>query len=89
MLDIMSWVKLNGLHWCTQSITLSLPRFTWLVAEGPYRATSIYTVLDVSDIVQYAGERGIAFMLEIDIPDHTSFIGSAHPGFIACFDASS
>ncbi|PIL35144.1 hypothetical protein GSI_02933 [Ganoderma sinense ZZ0214-1] len=86
-LDAMSWVKLNQFHWHivdSQSFPLQIPGFTDLAAKGAYSAYQQYSPKDVSDIVAYAGARGIDVMVEIDTPGHTSAIASSHPEYIAC-----
>ena len=71
------YLVLDGSQWDTQSIPLSLPRFTELVVEGAYNPASIYT--DISDIIPYAVKQDVAFMFQIDTPSLTSSIGYAHP----------
>ncbi|CAK5284459.1 unnamed protein product [Mycena citricolor] len=90
-LDAMSWVKLNMFHWHivdSQSFPLSLPDFPELAQKGAYSANEIYSPQDVQDIVQYAAERGIDVLMEIDTPGHTTAIGESHPEYIACNKAS-
>ncbi|KAF8993489.1 beta-hexosaminidase [Cyathus striatus] len=90
-LDAMSWVKINTLHWHvvdSQSFPLVVPGFTELSAKGAYSPSSIYSPSDVKDIVQYAAQRGIDVLAEIDTPGHTSVISKAFPEHIACPEAS-
>ncbi|KAL5522576.1 hypothetical protein ACEPAG_8593 [Sanghuangporus baumii] len=90
-LDAMSWVKINTFHWHvtdSQSFPIQVPGFPELSAAGAYSNASIYTLDDVQDIVQYAGERGIDILVEIDSPGHSAAIGESHPEHIACFHAS-
>ena len=90
-LDAMSWAKINQFHWHvvdSQSFPLQVPGFMELSQKAAYTPSSVYSPSDVSDIISYAAARGIDVLVEIDTPGHTSFIGSAHPGFITCFGAS-
>ncbi|CAK5269834.1 unnamed protein product [Mycena citricolor] len=90
-LDAMSWVKLNMFHWHivdSQSFPLSLPDYPELAQKGAYSANEVYSPQDVEDIVQYAAERGIDVLMEIDTPGHTTAIGESHPEYIACNKAS-
>ncbi|EMD39630.1 glycoside hydrolase family 20 protein [Gelatoporia subvermispora B] len=90
-LDAMSWVKMSQLHWHvvdSQSFPIQITGFMDLAEKGAYSSSMIYTPEDVQDIVQYAGERGIDVMVEIDMPGHTAIISEAHPDFVACAEAS-
>jgi hexosaminidase len=86
-LDAMSMVKLNQLHWHivdSQSFPLVIPGYESLSTHGAYTPSSIYTPQDVSDLIAYAGARGIDVLFEIDTPGHTSVIGNAFPEHVAC-----
>ncbi|OCH90430.1 N-acetylhexosaminidase [Obba rivulosa] len=90
-LDAMSWVKISQFHWHvvdSQSFPLQIPGFMEVSQKGAYSSSMVYTPEDVQDIVQYAGERGIDVMVEIDIPGHTSVFSESHPDFVACAEAS-
>ncbi|KAG9008520.1 N-acetyl-glucosamine-6-phosphate deacetylase [Tulasnella sp. JGI-2019a] len=89
-LDAMSWTKLNVFHWHivdSQSFPLEVAAFPELAKAGAYDSSSIYSIADVKAIVQYAGERGIDVVMEIDTPGHTAAIADSHPDFIACNNA--
>ncbi|KAG8857991.1 N-acetyl-glucosamine-6-phosphate deacetylase [Tulasnella sp. 330] len=89
-LDAMSWSKLNVFHWHvvdSQSFPLEVAAFPELAKAGAYDASSVYSVADVQAIVQYAGQRGIDVMMEIDTPGHTAAIADSHPDYIACNNA--
>ncbi|KAH9932733.1 N-acetylhexosaminidase [Epithele typhae] len=86
-LDAMSMVKLNQFHWHvvdSQSFPLQIPGFMDLSKLGAYSSSQTYSPDDVKDIVEYAGERGIDVMVEMDTPGHTAIIADAHPDFVAC-----
>ncbi|RSH95335.1 N-acetyl-glucosamine-6-phosphate deacetylase [Saitozyma podzolica] len=71
MLDAMAMVKLNVFHW---HITDS---------NSPHQK---YSEDEVRMIVQYAGERGIDVVLEIDTPGHTAIVAESHPDLVACYE---
>ncbi|ETW82220.1 glycoside hydrolase family 20 protein [Heterobasidion irregulare TC 32-1] len=90
-LDAMSWVKLNTLHWHatdSQSFPLEIPGFTELSEKGAYSSSSVYHTDDISDIVAYAGARGIDVLVEIDTPGHTAVMSQSHPEFVACAETT-
>ncbi|KZV60324.1 glycoside hydrolase family 20 protein [Peniophora sp. CONT] len=87
-MDAMYMTKLNMFHWHivdSQSFPLQIPGFMQLAEKGAYDADSVYTPEDVQTIIDYAGERGIDVVVEIDVPGHTGVISHAHPEHIACF----
>ncbi|KAF8133373.1 glycoside hydrolase family 20 protein [Boletus edulis] len=90
-LDAMSWVKINTFHWHivdSQSFPLEVAQYPQLAANGAYSADEIYSESDVQYLVQYAAERGIDVMMEIDTPGHTAIIGTTYPEYVACMNAS-
>ncbi|KAL4249769.1 Beta-hexosaminidase [Abortiporus biennis] len=85
--DAMSWVKMSILYWHvadSQSFPLDVPGFPELATQGAYSTSEIYSQSDVKKIVQFANERGIDVVMELDSPGHTTAIGFAHPEHIAC-----
>ncbi|KLO15933.1 beta-hexosaminidase [Schizopora paradoxa] len=90
-LDAMSWVKLNTFYWHvvdSQSFPLEVSEFPELSIAAAYSASDVYSENDVQDIINYAAERGIDVILELDTPGHTTAIGFSHPEHIACNLAS-
>ncbi|KAG6372770.1 glycoside hydrolase family 20 protein [Boletus reticuloceps] len=90
-LDAMSWVKINTFHWHivdSQSFPLEVSQYPQLAANGAYSADQTYSESDVQNLVQYAAERGIDVIMEIDTPGHTAIIGTTYPEYVACMDAS-
>lgn len=72
-IDIMSLVKLNVLHWHitdTQLWPLQLESIPGMI-EGAYLEREQYSKNDVEDIINYAYERGIRVIPEIDMPGHS------------------
>ncbi|EGN98182.1 glycoside hydrolase family 20 protein [Serpula lacrymans var. lacrymans S7.3] len=86
-IDAMSWVKINTFHWHvvdSQSFPLEIPGFEQIASKGAYSSTNVYTKSDVEDIINYAAERGIDVIAEIDTPGHTAIIADAYPEHVAC-----
>ncbi|WP_119843593.1 beta-N-acetylhexosaminidase [Reichenbachiella sp. MSK19-1] len=79
-IDGMEAVKLNVLHFhlCDDHgyrIESKLfPRLNEVSSDGQY-----YTVAELKDIIQYAADRGIRVMPEIDVPGHASALLKAYP----------
>lgn len=91
ILDTMALVKLNVFQWHitdADSWPLDFATFPELAAHGAYSSLESYDEVTIRQIMQYAGERGIDVVLEIDTPGHTSSIAASHPDKIACFEAS-
>ncbi|KAH9848284.1 N-acetylhexosaminidase [Lenzites betulinus] len=86
-IDAMSWVKLSVLYWHiidSQSFPLEVGSFPELSVKGAYSAEEIYSRDDIQHIIQYANERGIDVVMEMDSPGHTTAISAAYPEHIAC-----
>ena len=86
----MAASKLNVLHWHltdAPSFPLDLPSAPSLARQGAYSAAETYSVRDVQGLVEYAGERGVRVVPEIDMPGHAfSWRGGAE-GVVACGNA--
>jgi len=73
-LDAMSWMKLNVFHWQLSDneafcfASEQVPELL-LSASSP---TSLYNSHDIAEVVEYAADRGIHVIPEIDIPGHTA-----------------
>lgn len=87
LLDTMSWTKLNVFHWHivdSQSFPLQSDVLPDLAKKGAYNEASVYTKEDVQRIIDFAFERGIRVILEIDTPGHTYIWSKAYPDLVAC-----
>lgn len=85
LIDGMAWNKFNRLHFHitdSQSWPLEVPSMPDLAIKGAYYKGLWYTTKDIQDIYQYAEDRGIQVIMEIDMPGHTSSIGHAYPDLI-------
>ena len=71
-IDAMSFSKMNVLHWHltdAQSTPFDSARFP-LLKRGAFTPRHTYTPGDLRTVVEYARERGVQVLLEIDMPGH-------------------
>lgn len=79
-LDAMAAVKLNVFHWHLtddQGFRIeskSYPKLHELGSDGLY-----YTQSQIKEVVEYASDRGILVVPEIDVPGHATAILTAYP----------
>lgn len=72
IIDSLTFAKFNALHWHLSDNeamvlqTKSAPRF-WDSAYTPYER---YTQSEMRDVVEYARQRGVRVIPEIDVPGH-------------------
>ncbi|KAG1464348.1 hypothetical protein G6F55_001835 [Rhizopus delemar] len=88
-LDAQSYNKMNVFHWHvsdSQSWPLYLKSHPELSEKGAYSSKEVYQPEDVERIIQYANERGIRVIVELDMPAHTGSIGESHPDYMTCRD---
>lgn len=96
---IMAFHKLNVLHLHLtdgQSFPLALGPHTRAVSlgshagnTGAYSSAQVYTAADVEALVQYAAQRGVAIVPEVDTPGHSYSWISGHPDCMTCADLAS
>uniref|UniRef100_A0A182SF49 beta-N-acetylhexosaminidase n=1 Tax=Anopheles maculatus TaxID=74869 RepID=A0A182SF49_9DIPT len=87
-IDGMAMVKLNVFHWHitdSQSFPLVIKSRPTLHTYGAYSRRNVYTAEDVRQLVQYALERGIRVIPELDAPAHVGE-GWEKLGVTACFN---
>lgn len=85
ILDGMSYLKLNTLHWHitdSESFPIVIPKRPLLSKLGAYSPRAVYTPDDVKKVVEYARFRGIRVVPEIDHPAHTQSWGKAYPNLM-------
>lgn len=74
----LSWNKLNVFHWHMLDST-SFPyvskKYPELAAKGAYSPRHVYTAKDIKHIVQYAKERGVRVIPEMEAPGHSTAWG--------------
>ena len=88
-IDALAWNKFNRLHLHatdSQSWPLEIPALPELASNGAYRKGLSYSPDVLAGIQEYGAYRGIQVSIEIDMPGHTSSIGSAYPALIAAFN---
>ena len=74
IIDSLTYAKLNLLHWHlvdAQAFPFDAPSNPQLGAKGAYSDSERYTALDVAGVVEYARQRGVRVMVEIDTPGHS------------------
>ncbi|XP_037045351.1 chitooligosaccharidolytic beta-N-acetylglucosaminidase-like [Bradysia coprophila] len=72
-IDTMSMVKLNVFHWHitdSHSWPMSIKSHSYLSDYGAYDETKVYTADDIAEIVNYAYNRGVRVIPELDAPAH-------------------
>lgn len=91
LLDMMALYKLNRFHWHLTDETgwrIEIKRYPLLTSIGATgdagnrnKKPQYYTQNDIRDIVQYASQRGIVVIPEIDMPGHASAANRSYPQF--------
>lgn len=91
LLDMMALHKLNVFHWHLTDepgwrVEIEkYPRLTEIGGRGNYQTPDTppmyYTQEQIRDVVQYAAERFIQVVPEIDMPGHASAANKAYPEF--------
>ncbi len=84
VLEQMALVKMNALHWHLtddQAWRIEILRYPQLAATSG----DFFTQQQIREIVQYAAERGITIVPEIDLPGHTRAALCAMPE-LGCFN---
>jgi hexosaminidase len=87
LLETMSWVKMNILHWHMtdiESFPMQLVSHPLLSEEGSFSCTnSTYSPADIIAISRYARDLGILIVPELDMPAHSASWGRAYPELLA------
>lgn len=71
IIDAMSYAKFNILHWHATddpSWPIESAHYSNFSKYGPYTSQAVYSVEVQQDIQQYAMERGILILIELDMP---------------------
>ncbi|KAA6351794.1 Beta-hexosaminidase [termite gut metagenome] len=90
-LDIMARLKLNRYHWHLTDENgwrIEIKKYPKLTQEGAFgnwndrnAPPAYYSQEDIREIVQYANERHIMIIPEIDMPGHATAVSRAYPSF--------
>ncbi len=88
-IDLLSRYKLNVLHWHLTDDQgwrvqiRQLPRLTtigaWHTEDTGERTGGFYTARDIRDVVEYARQRGVMVVPEIEMPGHARAAIAAYP----------
>lgn len=87
-IDLLATFKFNVFHWHLtddQGWRIEIDRYPNLTRVGSKRdgnaptRTGFYTKAQIRDVIDYAGERCIEVVPEIDVPGHTQAVLTAYP----------
>ncbi|RPA83068.1 hypothetical protein BJ508DRAFT_78474 [Ascobolus immersus RN42] len=84
-INALAMNKMNRLHFHvtdSQSWPLEIPSMPDLATKGRYFAGATYSPADLQGILDYASDRGVQVIVEIDMPGHTTSIAEAYPELI-------
>ncbi|VGO18698.1 beta-N-acetylhexosaminidase [Pontiella sulfatireligans] len=93
-IDLMAMHKANVLHWHLTDDPgwrIEIKKYPKLTDIGGFRGKGesryggFYTQDDIREIVQYAADRNIMIVPEIELPAHSQAVMAAYP-HLACFD---
>eukprot|EP00045_Choanoeca_perplexa_P018020 m.274610 g.274610 ORF g.274610 m.274610 type:complete len:647 (+) comp17690_c0_seq3:36-1976(+) len=82
IVDSLVYAKINVVHWHlvdTQSFPFMSPTYPKLGSMGAWSSQERFTAADVAELVEYARQRGVRVMLEIDTPGHAGSWCKGHP----------
>ena len=88
-IDVLSRYKMNVLHWHLtedQGWRIEIRKYPRLTSVGAWRTESdgsryggFYTQKEIRDVVEYARQRGVTVMPEIEMPGHSSAAIASYP----------
>lgn len=85
-IDGVAMQKMNVLHWHitdAQSFPLQVEAYPELTRQGAYRfPVATYSRKDVAHIVQFAHDRGVRVVLEVETPGHAASWGYGMPEIV-------
>lgn len=89
LIDSLPMSKLNVLHVHlvdAQSFPLDTPSAPEIV-KGAYSSTAVYSMEQLKALNEYANNRGVRLLLEVDIPGHAGSWAAGYPEIMAdCLD---
>eukprot|EP01022_Parablepharisma_sp_SALTPOND_P008179 TRINITY_DN135332_c0_g1_i1.p1 TRINITY_DN135332_c0_g1~~TRINITY_DN135332_c0_g1_i1.p1 ORF type:complete len:554 (+),score=36.06 TRINITY_DN135332_c0_g1_i1:99-1760(+) len=88
----MMQAKLNVFHWHIvddDSFPMQSKSVPGLAENASFSIEQIYTVEQIKELVQYAKDRGVRIIPEIDCPGHSRAVGLFEPvnDIVTCFDS--
>ena len=84
MIDSLTLVHMNVLHWHfedAQSFPMDTPSAPEMV-KGAFSPKQVYTMDQVKDINNYAAERGVRIVYELDGPGHAASWAPGYPELV-------
>ena len=85
MIDTLPMANFNVLHWHVvdaQSFPLDTPSSPEMY-KGAFMPEEVYSMADITDIDNYATDRGVRILYEFDGPGHTASWGKGYPEILA------
>lgn len=90
IVDTMAAVKMNVLHWHivdAESFPYVSEQYPELQYTSTYHPYASYSRDAITNLIQYARDRGVRILPEFDTPGHTASIGQTYPELISdCYD---
>jgi hexosaminidase len=86
VVDGASASGLNALHLHltdAESFPLEVPSLPELAGKGAYSQKATYTAAALTGLVEYASDRGVVIIPEIDVPGHAYSWGAGYPNTTA------
>ncbi|KAI9288257.1 glycoside hydrolase superfamily [Umbelopsis sp. AD052] len=86
-IDTLSWNKMNVLHWHmidSTSFPYKSKAYPQLAEKGSYSPAHQYDAKTISAVVQYAKERGVRVIPELEAPGHSTSWGYGVPEIVSC-----
>ncbi|CAF1358980.1 unnamed protein product [Adineta ricciae] len=83
----MSWNKMNVFHWHfldATSFPYASQAYPQLANKGAYSSAHQYTNDDIRNLVQYAKERGVRVIPELEAPGHSTSWAYGIPEIVSC-----
>ncbi|CAJ2500952.1 Uu.00g038050.m01.CDS01 [Anthostomella pinea] len=90
-IDAMAYNKMNRLHihaTDSQSWPLEIPSMPELHQKGAYAKGMTYSPKDVTTIQEYAIQRGVGVIFEIDTPGHIGVAALSHPEVVTGWNSA-
>jgi hexosaminidase len=85
IIDTLPMAKLNVLHWHTvdaESFPLQCPSAPDLV-KGAYSPDLTYSMAELRSVTEYAKQRAVDVVFELDVPGHAASWGAGAPQLLA------